>query len=224
VRAERRRHVAKKVPTGRATAVVSNGACRVHPQPVAARFARRIDALHRQAGQVLHRFSSKATKLGPSRRDMLPWPACSEARLYTLLRPVTAAHARNYRRPSCSPRSREPESAWPEHPWPEATDPGPRGNSALDGAHFALSKVWCQEENTTRYCGKVAAVQNVVSPRGVSGPKAGTPRARCSKEPRNAPGNQVAHFCVVKNEEGGAALLQFDEAQDGGRNAQSNKI
>ena len=161
MRAERRRHVAKKVPTGRATAVVSNGAGRVHAQAVAARFARRIDALHRQAGQVLHRFSSKATKLGPSRRDMLPWPACSEARLYTLLRPVTAAHARNYRRPSCSPRSREPESAWPEHPWPEATDPGPRGNSALDGAHFALSKVWCQEENTTRYCGKVAAVKIV---------------------------------------------------------------
>lgn len=44
----------------------------------------------------------------------------------------------------------------------QATNREPRGNSELDGAHSALSTLWCQEENTTRYCGKVAAVKNLV--------------------------------------------------------------
>lgn len=64
-------------------------------------------------------------------------------------------------RPNCSPRSPEGERL-ARGSATQATDRGPRGNSELDGAHSALSALRCQEENTTRYCGKVAAVKNVI--------------------------------------------------------------
>lgn len=38
---------------------------------------------------------------------------------------------------------------------------GTRGNSTRDGAHSAFGNLRCQEKNTTRYCGKVAAVKIV---------------------------------------------------------------
>lgn len=64
-------------------------------------------------------------------------------------------------RPCCSPRSPEGERLARESA-AQATDRGPRGNSELDGAHSAPNNSGCQEKNTTRYCGKVAAVKNVI--------------------------------------------------------------
>ena len=65
--AKRRRHIAEKIPAARATAVVGDRARDVRAQPVAAKLAHWIDALHGQAGQVLHSFTSAASKLGQSR-------------------------------------------------------------------------------------------------------------------------------------------------------------
>ena len=48
----------------------------------------------------------------------------------------------------------------------------PRGNSAFNGGHSALTNFWCQEKNTTRNCGKVAAVKNMVCvPGRAAGPE-----------------------------------------------------
>ena len=65
-------------------------------------------------------------------------------------------------RPCYSPRSPEGERL-ARRSAAQATDRGPRGNSELDGAHSAPNNSGCQGENTTRYCGKVAPVKNVVS-------------------------------------------------------------
>lgn len=64
--AKRRRHVAEKIPAARAAAVVGDRTSHVHAHPMAASFAHRIDALHGQAGQVLHSFTSAAAKPGQS--------------------------------------------------------------------------------------------------------------------------------------------------------------
>ena len=61
-RTERRRDVAEGVSAGRAAAVVGDRTSGIRAQPAAAGRAQRIDALHRQAGQVLHRFTSMAAK------------------------------------------------------------------------------------------------------------------------------------------------------------------
>lgn len=61
---QRRRNIAEKVAAGGAAAVIGKGARRVDAQPVSARLAKRIDTLHGQAGQVLHYFTSEATKPG----------------------------------------------------------------------------------------------------------------------------------------------------------------
>jgi len=53
-RAERRRNVAKKIAAAGAAAVAAERDGDVSAQPVAARFAHRINALHGEAGQVLH--------------------------------------------------------------------------------------------------------------------------------------------------------------------------
>jgi len=53
-----------------AAAVVDDGTRRVRAEPVAARFAQRINALHGQAGQVLHRFTSQAAKPSQSPRAL----------------------------------------------------------------------------------------------------------------------------------------------------------
>ena len=72
-RTERRRHVAKEVSAGRAAALPRNRIGDIRAQPVAAGFTERIDALHRQAGQVLHRFTSKARKARPWCGTAEPW-------------------------------------------------------------------------------------------------------------------------------------------------------
>lgn len=64
-------------------------------------------------------------------------------------------------RPCCSPRSPEGERL-ARGSAAQTTDRGPRGNSELDGAHSAPNDSGCQGKNTTRYCGKVAAVKNVI--------------------------------------------------------------
>jgi hypothetical protein len=53
-RAEWRRDVAEGIAAARATAFVAKRAGSVGAQPVASRFALRINALHGEAGQVLH--------------------------------------------------------------------------------------------------------------------------------------------------------------------------
>jgi hypothetical protein len=63
---ERWRHVTKKVAASGAAPVGSDGTGGVHAQPVAAGLAERIDALHGQAGQVLHSFTSETAKPGQS--------------------------------------------------------------------------------------------------------------------------------------------------------------
>jgi hypothetical protein len=56
-RAERRRDVAKKFAAAGATAVVGSGSGDIGAHPLTASFAKRIDALHGEARQVLHFFS-----------------------------------------------------------------------------------------------------------------------------------------------------------------------
>src|SRR6266481_4628557 len=53
-RAERRRHVAQEIAATRAAAFVAERSGRVGAQPVASCFALWIDALHGEAGQILH--------------------------------------------------------------------------------------------------------------------------------------------------------------------------
>lgn len=140
-RAERRRHVAEEISAGRAAAVVRDRTSNIRPQPVAAGFAQRIDALHRQAGQVLHRFTSSTAKRPPWRGR---------------------ARAITGRAPGCPPRSRRRTlRARVRCRWSRTGD---RAGTAHSMAHSALSHLWCQAENTARYCGEVAAVKNVVRP------------------------------------------------------------
>ena len=62
-RSERRRNGAQEVAAGRAAAIVGDGAGGVGAQPVAAQFAKRIDALHGVAGQILHARSLSGRQL-----------------------------------------------------------------------------------------------------------------------------------------------------------------
>jgi hypothetical protein len=64
--AERRRHVAEKIPAAGAAAVIRSRAGDIHAHPLAARLTQRIDALHGQAGQILHSFTSEAAEPSPS--------------------------------------------------------------------------------------------------------------------------------------------------------------
>jgi hypothetical protein len=63
VRAERRRDVAEKVAARRAATVVADGIGGIGAQPLAASFALGIDALHGEAGQILHFSPSVAAAL-----------------------------------------------------------------------------------------------------------------------------------------------------------------
>ena len=111
-RTERRRHVAEEISAGRAAAIARDRTGNIRSQPVAAGFAQRIDALHRQAGQVLHRFTSRAARRpawrGRRMRDNWPSPGLSVA----------------------VPK----ENASSTGPVTVDTNRGPRGNSACDGA------------------------------------------------------------------------------------------
>ena len=60
--AERRGNVAKKIAAAGAPAVVADGIGGVGAQPMTACFAKRIDALHGEAGQILHWFSLSGRK------------------------------------------------------------------------------------------------------------------------------------------------------------------
>jgi hypothetical protein len=144
--AERRRDVAEKVAAARAATVVDERTGYVRAQPVTAGFAEWIDALHGQAGQVLHCFSPQ-------------WPQSPANRLA----PRSNGAQQNWR----SPLAAMPLAAVPRLRTPGPKNPrlgrgqGARGNRARNGGHSALSTLWCQEKNTTRYCGKVAAVKIV---------------------------------------------------------------
>lgn len=125
-----------------------------------------------------------------------------------------AAARRN--RSFCGPAVRRgplKENAGPEIRSSGHGNRGPRGNSELDGAHSALRTLWCQEKNTTRYCGKVANCGK----RWLrsAGQRRGTRHIR-SKKP---PGNRMERFCVLKSE--GGVVLHSNEPQDGGKNAWS---
>jgi hypothetical protein len=208
-RTERRRHVAEKVTTRRATPFDAHRVGGVGAQPMASGFAKRVDALHGQAGQVLHSFTSEAAKPSQS----------------YVGHPLTATHTRIGGvpwRPCCSPRSPEEEGL--ARSSAAGQRQGARGNRSLDGGHSALSHLWCQEENTTRYCGKVARVKIVVcAPRKIS-------RTRSRKDSRALKyavvqwvRKSVSVFCVLRMK-----LLRLngcvDEPQDGGRNAKSTKV
>ena len=79
----------------------------------------------------------------------------------------------------CIASPQRPQSGvHPAAPVPVVGDQGPRGNSAFAGAHSAPSHPWRQEKNTTRYCGKVAAVENV-PPEGGAGSE---PRPGCKAQ------------------------------------------
>jgi len=56
-RAERRRDVAEEVAAAGASTVVCDGTSGIGAEPMAARLAQRIDALHGEAGQILHAHS-----------------------------------------------------------------------------------------------------------------------------------------------------------------------
>ena len=61
-RGERRGNVAKEVAAAGAMAVAAEGSGEIGAQPVTAGFAERIDALHGEAGQVLHWSSLSSRK------------------------------------------------------------------------------------------------------------------------------------------------------------------
>src|SRR5260370_370042 len=62
-RGERRGNVAEEVAAGGTMAVAAEGSGEIGAEPVTAGFAERIDALHRETGQVLHLFSLSGRKL-----------------------------------------------------------------------------------------------------------------------------------------------------------------
>src|SRR5207253_5312122 len=61
-RAERRRNIAKGVAATGAASVAAEGSGDIGAEPVTAGFALRIDALHCEAGQVLHFLSLRGCK------------------------------------------------------------------------------------------------------------------------------------------------------------------
>lgn len=113
-------------------------------------------------------FTSKAAKLSKPKADTLPSPAAGYRSPLAALLLGTAPEGERLALGFVA----------------QATDRGPRGNRELDGAHSALSTLWCQEKNTTRYCGKVAAVQNVVfAPQNSAAPRSAAPCTPSGKEP-----------------------------------------
>ena len=63
-RAERGRDIAEEVAAAGAVAVVGSGNGDISAHPLTTSFAKRIDALHGEAGQVLHFSPSEAAKPG----------------------------------------------------------------------------------------------------------------------------------------------------------------
>ncbi len=61
-RGERRGNVAKEIATARTMAVAAEWSGEIGAEPVTTGFAERIDALHGEAGQVLHLFSLRGRK------------------------------------------------------------------------------------------------------------------------------------------------------------------
>jgi len=100
--AKRRRYVAQKISAARAATVVGDRAGDIHAQPVAAEFAHWIDALHGQAGQVLHSFTSVAA-----------WPGQLHGK-----QPSNRRAAKSPEPPGSLAARRGPpkENAWPEDP------------------------------------------------------------------------------------------------------------
>jgi hypothetical protein len=167
--------------------------------------------LRRESPQLGHRPSPAAGRATSARSH---WPRASHIGLmhctvkpgrYCIAspqRPHGPAHslrakaARDRRSPLAaklarrSPRE-EKRPAGGQAPWARGT----RGNSALNSGHSAWSGLWCQGENTTRYCGKVAAVNIVIG--GYAEPShAGLPELTKSRFGR--PRDVRRTFCVVR--------------------------
>jgi hypothetical protein len=124
-RTERRRNVAEEVAAARAVAVVGSGSRDIGAHPLTTSFAKRIDTLHGETGQVLHFSPSAAAKLGrpPSGR-----PRKNKSPL------AASPHVESNRKRAAFGRAQR------------ATSSGTRGNSANDGADCAARELWCQEK------------------------------------------------------------------------------
>src|SRR5216684_2893670 len=72
-RAERRGNVAKVVAAAGAVAVVGSGSSDIGAHPLATGFAKRIDALHGETGQVLHGVSLRGRKAQVHSRTGESW-------------------------------------------------------------------------------------------------------------------------------------------------------
>jgi hypothetical protein len=75
-RAERRRNVAEEVAAAGATAINTKRSGHIGTEPLTAGFAKRIDALHREAGHILHFLSLSAASSRvsefPKRQNFFP--------------------------------------------------------------------------------------------------------------------------------------------------------
>ena len=90
-RAERRRDIAEEIAAAGAAAVVDDGTGGVGAEPVAAKVAHGIDALHGETGQILHADSLSGQPAfaahGLGRAEKLPWAGRTElmARILALV-------------------------------------------------------------------------------------------------------------------------------------------
>lgn len=165
MRAERRGHVAQKIAATGTTAVVAHGAGHVRTQPMSARFTERIDALHGQARQVLHRFSLRTSKLASI--------ACCRSRTKPVAHPAKAAtpkHKNRFRKLT------EPLAA---HLLAAAPDRilgpkihgryGPRKGDAREQSNFwrafSRERPVVSSKNATRCRGRVAGREKPVESR-----------------------------------------------------------
>ncbi len=126
---ERRRHVAQKISATRATAVDAERSSGVGAQPMAASFAERINALHGQAGQILHRFSLSGRAARPSRGAT--FCGCTPGIGRAPWRPI----ARRARQQSSFPGFRVAGTEW-----------GRAGTELLMARILPVSRLWCQEK------------------------------------------------------------------------------
>jgi len=169
MRAKRRGNGAEKVAAARAAAVERSRSRDVGAHPLTAGLAERIDALHGEAGQVLHRFSlsGRITRDSPSTSKEPQRPAFSTGnrrapggqavrRLLTSMRggPGAATRSKN----------------------------GGAREQPRDGANCAAAALWCQEEIQQDIVVGLQAANNGTGAPGGQHPK--------------APSDQTAVSCV----------------------------
>ena len=130
-RPERRRDVAEELTAAGTVTVVRSGGGNIGAHPLTASFAKRINTLHGEAGQVLHFSSSKAARSAKSKQDRNSDQRSAVAEEIT--EPLAAHPLRASERKKV--RGREDRGS--------ASD-GTRGDSAHDGADSAARRLWCQ--------------------------------------------------------------------------------